>query len=175
MNIVLATRDDVGLLVRWREEASRWLAERGIDQWREPWPDHDAMVQRMLASIDAGETWMVLDNGDKVASVALDDHADPNLWTPEEQAEPARYLHRLVVTSTHRGQDLGGGILDWACDRAAGEGARWVRIDVWTDNTALQRYYLSHDFHHVRTLDPDQYPGYPSGALFQRQTMGLPR
>jgi hypothetical protein len=39
-----------------------------------------------------------------------------------------------------------------------------VRIDVWTDNVGLHRYYEQRGFKHVRTLDLD----YPSGALFQR-------
>lgn len=143
----------------------------GIDQWREPWPTHEAMVERMLASINAGETWMLYEDGAPVASLALDQHADPNLWTPAERAEPARDLHRLVVTRSHGGRGLGAAILDWACDRTAHEGARWVRIDVWSDNQALQRYYRAHGFTHVRTLDPTHYPGYPSGALYQRRTV----
>jgi hypothetical protein len=40
-----------------------------------------------------------------------------------------------------------------------------VRIDVWTDNIELHRYYEKRAFKHVRTLD---LADYPSGALFQR-------
>ena len=39
------------------------------------------------------------------------------------------------------------------------------RIDVWTDNIGLHRYYENRGFKHVRTLD---LADYPSGALFQR-------
>ncbi|MBO0811928.1 MAG: GNAT family N-acetyltransferase [Microlunatus sp.] len=145
-----------------REEASAWLESKGIDQWRNPWPTADAQEQRISASIAAGETWMITDDGTDVATVALDDFADPQLWTPDERRQPALYLHRLIVRRTHPG--LGAHILDWASAKAAAEGRNWVRIDVWTGNLALQRYYQRHGFRHVRTVQSD----YPSGALFQR-------
>jgi hypothetical protein len=44
-------------------------------------------------------------------------------------------------------------------------GNDWVRIDVWTDNVGLHRYYQQRGFRHVRTLDLSDCP---SGALFQR-------
>ena len=162
-----ACPEDVDLPVRWREEASQWLAQQGTDQWREPWPNHEAIVERMLASIEAGKAWMVYQDGQPIAPLALDAWADPNLWTP---AEPARYLHRLVVTRSHGGCGLSAAILHWASDRAAHDGALWVRIDVWSNNQALQRYYHDHGFIPIRTLIPTDYLGYPSGALYQRPT-----
>lgn len=164
MNIEPATLDDLPVIIAMREEASRWLAERGIDQWREPWPNAEAQAERIAASIKAGETWMVRDQGATAATVALDEYADPRLWTPVERREPALYLHRLIVRRTWSG--LGREILDWVCYRAAAIGKAWVRIDVWTDNYALHSYYRHQGFRHVRTLPLTDYP---SGALFQRR------
>lgn len=73
------------------------------------------------------------------------------------------YLHRLIVPRKYAG--LGHDVIDWACERAGQLGNRWVRIDVWTDNVGLHRYYENRGFKHVRTLD---LADYPSGALFQR-------
>jgi GNAT superfamily N-acetyltransferase len=148
-----------------RAEARRWLAELGSDQWQQAWPDEETAEARLAASITNGGTWIVEDGNLAVATLALDDFSDPHLWTPEEQAEPARYLHRLVVTRRSAGEGLGARLIDWAGDRAAREGARWLRIDVWTTNEALQRYYRAQGFQHVRTLCNTDYP---SGALFQR-------
>lgn len=103
------------------------------------------------------------DSGETAGTVALDSFSDPQLWTPDEQAEPAMYLHRLIVRRKYAG--LGTDVVDWACDRAGQLGNRWVRIDVWTDNVGLHRYYEKRGFKHVRTLD---LANYPSGALFQR-------
>jgi predicted N-acetyltransferase YhbS len=73
-------------------------------------------------------------------------------------------LHRLIVRPKYAG--LGADIIDWACKRAGELGNDWVRIDVWTDNIGLHRYYEQQGFRHVRTLDLTDYP---SGALFQRK------
>jgi GNAT superfamily N-acetyltransferase len=164
MIITQANDDDLSAVLAMRYEASAWLAEIGIDQWRHHWPNKDAMVERVGASIQAGETWMVRDDQDQLAAtVALDTYADPQLWTPDEIDEPAMYLHRLIVRRPYAG--LGAEILDWASARAAHLDKRWVRIDVWTDNTPLHDYYQRNGFTHVRTLDSD----YPSGALFHDQ------
>jgi GNAT superfamily N-acetyltransferase len=160
---------DLPVLLAMRTEASQWLRERGVEQWRDPWPTQEAMVARIAASIRAGQTWVVRDRpGETIAAtVALDTFADPRLWTPREQRQPALYLHRLIVRRQWRG--LGTRILDWICAKAAHLGKAWVRIDVWTDNEPLHRYYRRHGFQHVRTLDLTDYP---SSALFQCPTEG---
>jgi predicted N-acetyltransferase YhbS len=159
-----ATIEDLPVILAMRTEASEWLAKRGINQWAVAWPNPEAQSDRILSSIRAGETWMIrTDDGETAATVALDSFSDPQLWTPEEQAEPAMYLHRLIVRRKFAG--LGDDVIDWACDRAGQLGNRWVRIDVWTDNTGLHRYYENRGFKHVRTLN---LADYPSGALFQR-------
>ncbi|HEX5542129.1 MAG TPA: GNAT family N-acetyltransferase [Micromonospora sp.] len=166
MIIERANLGDLETIIVMREEASAWLSTRGIDQWREPWPSQEAMSARIAASIRAGETWMVRDEaGQSAATVALDSFADPRLWTPAEQRDPALYLHRLIVRRNWAG--LGSKILDWAASRARQLGKAWIRIDVWTHNYPLHRYYLNNGFQHVRTLELEDYP---SGALFQRST-----
>ncbi|MGH3503670.1 MAG: GNAT family N-acetyltransferase [Nocardioidaceae bacterium] len=155
---------DLPTIIAMRDEASAWLHERGIEQWREPWPNHDAMVDRIAASIQAGETWMTRkEDGATTGTVALDTHADPRLWTPDEREEPTLYLHRLMIRRRWAG--LGAHVLDWAVAKAGYQGNDWVRVDVWTHNEPLHKYYLRHGFEHVRTRDRDDYP---SGALFQR-------
>jgi predicted N-acetyltransferase YhbS len=158
-----ATISDLPVILAMRQEASDWLAKKGINQRAVAWPNPEAQSERILSSIRAGETWMVrTDDGETAATVALDSFSDPQLWTPSEQAELAMYLHRLIVRRKYAG--LGDDLIDWACTRAGQLGNHWVRVDVWTDNVGLHRYYEQRGFKHVRTLDLD----YPSGALFQR-------
>jgi hypothetical protein len=159
-----ATASDLDTILRFRDEAARWIAATGSDQWQDAWPTPDRQSDRIVASIAARETWM-LQAGDKIAgTVAVDEYADPALWTPAERAEPAFYVHRLIVPRAYGGHGLGSFALDWCGNRAAESGKRWIRIDVWTSNFRLQQYYLDHHFRHVRTIHSD----YPSGALFQR-------
>ena len=56
MRITRATPDDLDTLVAFRDQAAAWLASKGIDQWQEPWPTPDLMVEGMLANTtpDAG-------------------------------------------------------------------------------------------------------------------------
>ena len=102
MRITRATSDDLGTLVAFRDEAASWLAAKGIDQWQEPWPSEDLMVEGILANIEAGETFIVWDTDHTpAATITINRYAKPELWTEQEQAEPALYAHKV-----HRGSGL---------------------------------------------------------------------
>lgn len=165
----VATAEHLALILRWRDQASRWLASRGIDQWRRPWPDQDTMVARILESVHAGTTWMVApwDGAEPVATVTIDYDADPQLWLPEEITEPALYLRRLMTSDDARCRGLGPRILDWAAERARDAGDQWLRLDAYSTNTTLHAKYVAWGFTHVRTVED---LANPSGALFQRST-----
>ncbi len=73
MIIAPAAPEDLGLLIAFRDEAARWLAARGIDQWQEPWPTEDLMEEGMLRKIQAGETFIVWDDdGAPAATITVD-------------------------------------------------------------------------------------------------------
>lgn len=165
MRIYRATEADVDLLLQIRRESIDWLATRDTDQWASDFPDEATMLAGFAADARAGHAWLVDDDGLTVATVTLDSAAQPAIWTPQEAADPARYVHRLTVRRHAAGQGLGGELLDWCGNRAYAEGARWLRLDAWTTNHALHDYYRSQGFEHLRTVEN---PDYPSGALFQR-------
>ncbi|MGN5389776.1 GNAT family N-acetyltransferase [Streptomyces sp. JL7001] len=147
MIIELATADDLATLLAFRQEAAAWLTELGSDQWSRPYP-----ADRLLATIEAGTVFMVRDRGATAATITLTSEAEDGLWLSEELAEPSMFVNKLTVARTHAGRDLGGRMLDWASDRAHRSGASWLRLDAWTTNERLQRYYLHHGFQHVRTV-----------------------
>jgi len=153
--------DDVATILRWRAETATWLRERyGSDQWAIPFPP-----QRVLATITAGQTFMVHRDGQEtpVATITVNDFADPVLWTPEERAASAHYVHKLTVVRSEAGRQLGVLLLDWAGRKATANGAQWLRLDCWSTNQRLHAYYRQHGFAHVRTVHERA-----SGALFQR-------
>ncbi|MFG3126550.1 GNAT family N-acetyltransferase [Streptomyces tendae] len=171
MIIETARLTDLPRLLRFRSDAAKWLAALGTDQWSAPFPaDHIA------ASVQAGEVFLIRasEESEPAATVTLDHTTDPelwDLWTPEERAEPALYVHKLTVDRQHGGCGLGGRILDWAGDRAARQGARWLRLDAWTTNTQLHKYYVQQGFEHLRTTtDPDEV----SGWIAQRPALRVP-
>ncbi|WP_433890712.1 GNAT family N-acetyltransferase [Streptomyces sp. CA-111067] len=166
MIITPARPDDLATLLAFREEAAGWLTELGSDQWSRPYP-----ADRLMATIQAGTVFMVRDGDRTAATITLTSVPEQGLWTDEELSEPSVLVNKLTVARTHAGQNLGGQLLDWAGDRAYRAGAKWLRLDAWTTNEALQRYYLGQGFKHVRTVrEGDAVNGGPrvSGWLAQR-------
>ncbi|MFI8001894.1 GNAT family N-acetyltransferase [Streptomyces sp. NPDC086010] len=168
MKITPARPEDVSKLLAFREEAAAWLTRLGSDQWRRPYP-----ADRLLAMIQAGSVFMVVDDTATAATITLSNDVEAGLWTEHELSEPSSFVTKLTVARSHAGQNLGGRLLDWAGDRAYRNGKKWLRLDAWTTNEALQRYYLLQGFEHVRTVrDGGAVNGGPrvSGWLAQRLT-----
>ncbi|MFG2639038.1 GNAT family N-acetyltransferase [Streptomyces sp. NPDC048362] len=142
------------------QEASEWLASRGIDQWQYP-PHRD----RIAAALKQGVCFLAFEDGEPIATLQVDDYADPEFWTLDDEPGAALYVHRMAVSRRAAGSGLGGRLLEWAADHAATHGKRWLRLDAWKDNEELHRYYKAAGFTLVRIVD---LPHRRSGALFQR-------
>jgi GNAT superfamily N-acetyltransferase len=145
--ITLAEPHDVAKLLAFREEAAAWLRGLGSDQWSRPYP-----ADKLLATIEAGTVFMLRDGHTTAGTITLTPDAEDGLWTHDELTEPSMFVNKLTVAREYAGQNLGGRLLDWAGDRARRAGARWIRLDAWTTNDPLQRYYLEQGFTHVRTV-----------------------
>jgi GNAT superfamily N-acetyltransferase len=146
------------------EDAAAWLRTKGTDQWSRPWPDEKGRAERIEKGLVDHETWMVWDGATPAGTITINDKANRELWTPAELGEPALYVHRLIADRKYSG--LGAWLLDWAGTQAAEADDRWIRVEVWTTNLALQDYYKRQGFEHVETRP---LPNYPSGAIFQRK------
>ncbi|MDJ0342798.1 GNAT family N-acetyltransferase [Streptomyces sp. H10-C2] len=165
MKIITASLDDIPRLQQFRTDAAAWLTARGSDQWSTPYPE-----DLLHKSIVAGHVYLIFceSSQDPEATVTVDSKADPALWRPEEVLEPALYVHKLTLAQPGRRGGLGARILDWCGDRGARSGARWLRLDAWTTNTGLHRYYQHQGFEHVRTVYAADAFG--SGWVAQRPT-----
>jgi GNAT superfamily N-acetyltransferase len=166
--ITPAQPDDLPKLLAFREEAAAWVGALGIEQWQRPYP-----ADRLLATIHAETVFMVRDGEMTAATITLTPDAEEGLWTDEELSEPSAFVNKLTVARTHAGRNLGGRLLDWAGDRAYRASAKWLRLDAWTTNEPLQRYYLRQGFEYVRTVrEGAAVNGGPrvSGWLAQRPT-----
>ncbi|MEV7500045.1 GNAT family N-acetyltransferase [Streptomyces sp. NPDC093018] len=168
MKITLALPDDLPKLLAFRQEAAGWLRELGSDQWSRPYP-----ADRLLSTIESGTVFMVRDGDVTAATITLTTDAEEGLWSEQELSEPSLFINKLTVARTHAGQNMGGRLIDWAGDRAFRASLKWLRLDAWTTNEALQRYYLGQGFEHVRTVrEGNAVNGGPrvSGWLAQRAT-----
>jgi len=160
-----AEAGDLDAILGLRQEAEQWLRERGIEQWTDSWSEH---ARKLIAdNLAAGKTSVVTRDGeDQVVATVTLNGPDLDFWTEADDLDSATYLYKLIVSRSKAGTGLGDAILNWASERAAQDGKRWLRIDVWRDNHGLQDYYLKRGFHHVRTVHRDWRK---SGALFQRE------
>ncbi|MEU8944010.1 GNAT family N-acetyltransferase [Streptomyces sp. NPDC048489] len=147
MRIIPAHPKDVSKLLAFREEAAAWLTRLGSDQWQRPYP-----ADRLLATIVAGTVFMVMDDDATAATITLTPDAEDGLWSEQELQEPSMFINKLTVARSHAGQNIGGRLLDWAGERAYRAHAKWLRLDAWTSNEGLQRYYLGQGFDYVRTV-----------------------
>jgi GNAT superfamily N-acetyltransferase len=160
---------DVDVVMAWRRERVAWLAERGEDQWSIPLPR-----SAVAATVLAGQTWLVWDDHVPVATITLTAYMDvDNLWKPDRDPEAlwypqddpadALYAAKMMVPLDRAGTGLGREMLAWAGGRAFDAGLTWLRLDAWTTNPRLHRYYQREGFRHVRTVESRV-----SGACFQR-------
>ena len=167
MIIIPAAPDDLAQLLAFREEAASWISNLGSDQWSRPYP-----ADRLMVTIKAGTVFMVRSGETTAATITLTPEAEEGLWSEEELSEPSMFINKLTVSRQYAGQNLGGRLIDWAGDRAFRSSAKWLRLDAWTTNEALQRYYLRQGFRHVRTVrEGGAVNGGPrvSGWLAQRE------
>jgi GNAT superfamily N-acetyltransferase len=169
MIITPARLRDVDTIMAWRRERVTWLAARGADQWSIPLPR-----SAVAATVSSGQTWMVWDGDDPVATITLTAYADVDglwkpdvdpeaLWHPEDDPADALYAAKMMVPRARAGDGLGAEMLRWAGGRAFDAGLQWLRLDAWTTNPELHDYYRRLGFRHVRTVSTRV-----SGACFQR-------
>ncbi|MGI5282985.1 GNAT family N-acetyltransferase [Nonomuraea polychroma] len=157
-------------------DTAEWLYAQGVRQWPRngfgPERIEPLIEERVLFLLDDELRYLDPDeSAPPVATIALDDHADPEFWTPGDDPGAALYIHKLAVARPWSGSGLGDALLDWAAASAFAAGLPWLRLDCAKANPRLQSYYRSRGFHHVRTVD---LPHRSSGALFQRTSEDLP-
>jgi ribosomal protein S18 acetylase RimI-like enzyme len=159
---------DMRTIINMIDEAAGWLREKGTDQWASPWPNRKARDARVRRGITGGKTWVAEDAQGAAATITFRADANPKLWNALEQGDRAVYVSRLVVSRRSARRGIGSRLIDWAGLHAREDwNAQWIRIDVWTTNHALHKYYKNQGFEFCRLCDDTEYP---SAALFQKPT-----
>ena len=124
----LATDDDLDVIIGLVEEAATWLRRKGTDQWARPWPSREARDRRIWSDLLTRKTWIARDRGGDPAATITTEVAPDRILEVDWDADPATYVHRLVVSRNHSGRGLGAALLNWAGRRAARYyRAQWIR------------------------------------------------
>lgn len=160
---------DLEAIKELQAESIAWLAAKGEDQWQpgKPRAPQDRPWSNLEASINLGTCWVAEDGGKVVATITIDGYADPEFWSAEE-ADQALYVHRMIVARSHAGQEIGPALLSWADYQAQTANRPYLRLDAWSTNKPLHRYYQALGFTHLRTMT---LPHRGSGALFERRVL----
>jgi GNAT superfamily N-acetyltransferase len=165
-----AETEELDALMELYESVRQWLWDRGIDQWTAPDGDDVAFLAKIRCSFEraiaAGECCVATVDGELAGAIIVDDRADPEFWTPDDDPGSALYIHRMLASRAPAARGVGAALIDVAAMVALADGRKRLRLDAWQTNTALHRYYEGQGFTHVRTL-PYTHRG--SGALFEMQ------
>jgi GNAT superfamily N-acetyltransferase len=169
-----ATAENLNIILHLIRQASGWLEDKGTDQWKIPWPDEAQRDARILRGLQRRATWIVRAGQRPAATVTVAQTPNMAVWRNAEcnVDDPAVYAHRLIIDRQFAGWGLGAELIDWTGLRAHQEnGAKWIRVDVWSTNKGLHKYYLDKGFEPCGSA-PD--PAYPSGMLFQKPVSEIP-
>ena len=138
MNIESARGEDLDEVAEILTGAARWLRERGIDQWPDPFPR-----SRVDESFARGELFVARVDGELAATFVLQ-WEDELFWG--EQPPIAGYVHAVAVCRTHAG--IGRDLIAWAEQAVRDAGKPFLRLDCMRDNARIRRYYEELGFEH---------------------------
>jgi GNAT superfamily N-acetyltransferase len=147
-----ATPASLATVVRLRRDAAAWLQARGQDQWVNDFPDTATVLAGFERDLQV------------LAAITINRRTNPGLWTSDEEST-ALFVHRLTLARGMTGRGVGAQLLDFASGKAEQAGLLWLRLDAWTTNEQLHRYYLRQGFRLVRIV-ADHFS--PSAACFER-------
>ena len=152
-----AVPGELDYVVEILSECARWLLDRGIRQWPDPFP-----ADRVARLLERGEFYLARVDGEAVATLALL-WSDTTFWG--ERPADAAYVHALAVRRAHAGRGLGRRLVDWAGERAAEAGREYLRLDCQSENRALRAYYEQLGFEPQGEVEIDDF----TATLLQRR------
>jgi len=134
LHVAPATIDQAPAVRALRNDLARWMLHRGIRQWN----PGEMPLEWIETCISWGAVHVVTHGGRIIASVTVV-WADPFVWG--ERADPAGYVHMLMVDREWAGHGIGDSVLAWAEAMIRSTGRRYARLDCAQGNHPLRAYY----------------------------------
>jgi ribosomal protein S18 acetylase RimI-like enzyme len=163
LRIVSAQPDDLGRYIDLLEEVADWLETRGVKQWHRG--NFRLSADYFEDSIKREEVQLAFVGAELVGTFRLL-LKEPIVW-PEVVEDDAVYVYNLAVRRAWADHGLGGRMLDWAGDRAASLGRKWIRLDCIANNLFLRDYYVRAGFEERGEIEA-RFPS-PVGTLRLRR------
>ncbi|MCU9613361.1 GNAT family N-acetyltransferase [Caldibacillus lycopersici] len=140
LEITLASENDAAQITELLKDTARWIQEKEIDQWR--FLLNGGEDEEIKAAIKQEETFLITDKGNATATFTLyytQNEWDQYVWG--NHSNDAVYLHRLAVTRSLIGTNLGKDILHWVIQYLADKGKLYLRLDCVENNEKLNQFY----------------------------------
>jgi GNAT superfamily N-acetyltransferase len=146
-----ATLEDSDTISSILIEAAQWLEQRGIAMWRM----QELKPERIAESVAEGLFFVAEQDGETAGTIKFQ-LTDPAFW-PDVQEGDAVYIHRLAVRRRFAGGSTAAALLDWATERCARLGRRFVRLDCEASRPRLRAVYERFGFRHHSDRQVGQY------------------
>lgn len=143
------------------QEASQWLAYRGLHGWSKTelqntdFAAHAASGELVLGFVD-----------DRAAACMLLQRIDPVYW-PRARPGTALYIHKLAVARVNAGNRWSARMFRWAKEQAQQRGIKRLRLDTRADSP-LTALYTQYGFRVV-----DRWPRVVEGKTMVRMQCTL--
>lgn len=155
-----AQPQDIDIVQSILDEAAAWLQQRGINQWPSPFPRRE-IEQRFTD----GLIYLAFSGRQPIGTFTLFT-SDPETWG--DQPPDALYLHGLALRRAYSGNELGRKLLFHAEQIARAWSKRWLRLDCWAGNEALDQFYRAAGFHDCGVVERPMGSDVWSCRLFQK-------
>ncbi len=120
-------------------DAKRYFRENGIDQWQTGYPD----AETIRMDINAGQGYVLVEDGQIIATSAIIDGIDPNYAEITNGAwlNEGSYIviHRTAVRTGHKGIGMANLLYEKAVELAKEKGIRSLRADTHANNQPMRR------------------------------------
>lgn len=130
--------EEVERILKLMQQASDWLLERGIFQWRWTFTEDGNYI--MTARCKTDDLYLVLREEEAIATFSLR-WQETKLWEERGLDGEACYIHGLTVARELYGMGIGEALMNWAGQHAAARGRRCLRLDTAAANQQACAYY----------------------------------
>ncbi len=146
---------DLEALMPLFEEARATIAQLGIDQWQNGYPNRDVI----LSDIERSQSHCVFADGEICGTFALISDGEPTYneiydgkWLTGYGKEHYFAIHRVAISVKQRGKGISTEIISFCAEKARAAGKISLRIDTHKGNVVMRRMLEKHGFSHCGTI-----------------------
>ena len=146
---------DLEALLPLFDEARGTIAQLGIDQWQNGYPNRAVI----LADIARSQSYCVLIDGEICGTFALIEDGEPTYneifdgeWLTGDGQEHYFAIHRVAISVKCRGKGVSTEIISFCAEKARAAGKISLRIDTHKGNVVMRKMLEKHGFSYCGTI-----------------------